>query len=124
MLNHREKKRGAVAPQFNFTHSGLLGGCVDDLCSVQFVQSFLETIGVRTFCLTEGFKPVSNFVKAFLARGACHARIHICVFMRFAGDRGFQIVTGGTDGQSGCRITGFFEVLQMTMCVSGFAFCC
>jgi len=40
----------------------------------------------------------------------------------FAGDSGFQVCVSGTDGQTGSGITDLFEVFQMTMGMTGFAF--
>ena len=77
---------------------------------------------MRTLGLGQGLKPVRNLVETFLARGFCHARIHVCVFVRFARNRGCQICIGRADRQSGRGIAGFFKILKMAMRVAGFAF--
>jgi len=77
---------------------------------------------VRTFGLCQCFKPVGDFVVAFLARSAGHTRVHIGVLMGLAGDCSLEIVRGGADRQASGRVTGFFEVLQVAMSVAGLAF--
>jgi hypothetical protein len=53
---------------------------------VQHIQSFLEAARMALLGFRQGLEPIRNFVKTFIARRTCHARIHIRVFVRFAGD--------------------------------------
>ena len=72
------------------------------------------------FC--QGFEPICDFVKTFVARRTRHARIHIRVFVGFASDRRFQIVGSTADRLARGGIAGFFKILQMAMSVAGLAF--
>ena len=51
------------------------------------VERPLEAAGMRLLGLGQGLEPVGDLVEAFLAGGARHARIHVGVFVRLAGDR-------------------------------------
>ena len=72
------------------------------------------------FC--QGFEPICNFVESFVACRTRHARIHIRIFVRFTGNRRFQIIGSTADGLACRGIAGFFEVLQMAVSVAGLAF--
>ena len=63
------------------------------------------------FSLGEGFEPIGDFVEAFFASGARHARIHVGVFVGLTGDGGLEIVFGAADGQAGGGIADWFETL-------------
>ena len=90
--------------------------------SVHRVEGFLETAGMRLFRFRQRFEPVGAFVETFLAGGFRHARIHVRVFVGFAGNRRFQVGVGRANRLAGCRITGFFEELEVTVRVARFAF--
>ena len=94
--------------------------CTDGLLIGQSVQRLLKTIGVRALCLGQRFKPVGDFTKAFVARRLGHARVHIGVLVRFAGDRGLQIVARAADGQACCRIADGGEIVEVAMRMAGF----
>ena len=74
------------------------------------------------FGFGEGLEPVGDLVKTFLAGGPRHARIHIGVFVGFAGDRGLQIQGGVADRLARRRISDLLEILQVAMGMAGFAF--
>src|SRR6478752_7107456 len=86
------------------------------------VERLLEAAGVALLGLREGLEPVGDLAEAFLTRGARHARIHVGVFVRLAGDRGLEVVIGRADRQTGRRIAAHFEELEMTVRMAGFAF--
>lgn len=52
----------------------------------QAVETFLEPVGVGTFCFCERLKPFGQLGKSFFARGLGHAGIHLSIFVRFAFD--------------------------------------
>ena len=52
------------------------------------IQCFLKAPGMRLFGLGECFKPIGYLIKAFVAGGARHTRIHIRIFMGFASNGG------------------------------------
>ena len=92
------------------------------LLLVQCIQRFLEAVGVRTFGLGQRFKPVCDFIKAFIACCLGHTRVHISVLMRLTGNSRGEVVRGSTDRQSRCRIADLFQVFQMAVRVTGFTF--
>src|SRR5580704_3023880 len=79
------------------------------------IERSLEAAGMGPLSLGECLEPVGDLVEAFLAGGAGHARIHVGVFVRLAGNRRFQIVGGFADRQPGCRIAGFLEVFEVAV---------
>ena len=82
----------------------------------------LEAAGVGAFGLGQGLEPVGDFVEAFVARGARHARIHVGVFVGLAGDGGLEVLLGAADRQAGGRIADGFHEFQVAVGVAGFAF--
>src|ERR1700719_999882 len=80
--------------------------------SVQTVERPLEPAGVRFLGLGEGLEPVGDLVEAFVAGGARHARIHVGVFVRLAGNRRAQIVGGAADRLAGRRGADLPEVFE------------
>jgi len=78
---------------------------------------------MRAFGLAKCLKPISNFIKAFFTCGACHARVHIRVFMGLTGNCRLEVVAGAANGQTGRGITRLFKVLQVTVGVAGLTFC-
>ncbi len=77
---------------------------------------------MRTFGFGKRLEPVRNFVEVFITRCLGHTRVHIGVFMGFAGDSGGQISGRSADRQTCCRITDLFEVLEMTVRMARFTF--
>ena len=55
---------------------------------VQTIQRALKLVGVRTLGFCQRFKPVGDFIKAFVARGFGHARIHVGMFVCLTGNGG------------------------------------
>ena len=74
------------------------------------------------FGLCQRFEPVGDFVKTFVAGFARHSRIHVGVFMGFAGHSRFQVIRRGADGLTRRRIACFFQVFQMAVRMAGFTF--
>ena len=60
----------------------------------QRVKRLLIAIGVRTLSLGKRFEPVGDLVKALFACRFGHARVHVGVFVRFAGDGSLQVFAG------------------------------
>ena len=85
-------------------------------------SAFWKRPAWRLLGLRQGLEPVGDLVEAFLAGGARHARIHVGVFVRLAGDRGLQVVGGAADRQAGGRIADFFEKFEMAVRMAGLAF--
>ena len=71
--------------------------------------------------LGQSLEPVGDLGEAFLARGLGHARIHIGVFVGFAGDRGLEVARGRADRQAGRRVADFLEEFEMAVRVAGLA---
>src|SRR4051812_19541985 len=86
------------------------------------VERLLEAIRVRTFGLGQRLEPVGDFGKAFFTCLLGHARIHVAVFVRFASNGGLEVRPGLANRQPSRRITYGFEVLEVTVCMAGFAF--
>ena len=76
--------------------------------TVQCVKCFLEAAGVAFFSFRKRFKPIGDFVETFFAGGFRHPWIHVGLFMGFTGDSGFQVIGGGADRQTCCRIACCF----------------
>ena len=72
--------------------------------------------------LRQRLEPVGDLVEAFFARGLRHARIHVGVLVRFAGDRGLQVQLGLADRMTRRRIADRFEVFEVTEGMAGLAF--
>src|SRR5579871_3038868 len=72
--------------------------------------------------LGQGLEPVGDLVKAFVARGLGHARIHVGVFVGLAGDARLEVGVGGADRLAGGRIAHFLEIFKVAVGVAGFAF--
>ena len=56
---------------------------------IERVERFLEASGVAPLGFGESLKPIRDFVKTLIARSACHARIHVGIFVRLTGDGRF-----------------------------------
>ena len=106
VLFRRSDPRGAVA-----SRPTLVGDRIAR--SAQFVESLGEATGVGTLGLRQGLEPVGDFVEAFLAGCAGHARIHISVFVCLTRDCRREVLAGRTNRQTGCRVTGLFQKLDI-----------
>ena len=82
----------------------------------------MKAAGVGLLGLGERLEPLGNLVETFLACRPGHARIHIGVFVRFAGNCGPQIIRSRSDRLAGGRIAYFLEVFEMTVSMPGLAF--
>src|SRR5690349_968833 len=74
---------------------------------------------MRALGLRQRLEPIGDLLEAFLARGARHARVHVGVLVRLAGDGSLQIVAGLANRQTCRRIAGGLEKFEMPMCMSG-----
>src|SRR6185295_13308230 len=88
----------------------------------QRVQRLLEPVGVRALRLRERLEPVGDFFEAFIARLLRHARVHVGVLGRLAGDCRLQVRARRADRQAGRRIADDLEILEMAVRVTGLAF--
>ncbi len=88
----------------------------------QSVQCFLELVGVRTLCLGKCFKPIGDFVKAFVAGGFCHARVHVGVLVGLASHCGGQVVTGAAKMHAGSGVAALLQPLEVAVGVAGLTF--
>ena len=86
-----------------------------DQLTVEGIKCLLKTIGMAAFSLCQCFKPVSYFIETLIAGYRCHARVHVRVFAGFTCNGSLQVVQGIANRQASCRITGFFQVLEMTV---------
>ena len=59
--------------------------------------------------LCQGFKPVGYFVEPFVAGLTSHTRIHIRVFVSFAGDGCFKIIRSRANGLARRGVASFFR---------------
>ncbi len=55
--------------------------------SVQRVERFLESPGVRFFSAGQSFKPLCDVLKSFLASGSCEPGVHLGVLVGFPFNR-------------------------------------
>jgi hypothetical protein len=77
---------------------------------------------VRTLGLGQRFEPVGDLVEAFVTRGLGHARVHVGVLVRFAGDRGFRFSLVLPIGLPVAGSPTLLEVLEVAVRVAGLAF--
>src|SRR5258708_5187177 len=89
--------------------------------SVEAVERLLEATGMALLGLGQGLEPVGDLLEALFARGPRHARIHVGVFVRLAGDRGLEIERGGADRLAGGGVAHDLEEFEMAMGVAGLA---
>ena len=73
------------------------------------------------FGLREGLEPVGDFVETFVPRAAGHARIHVGILVGLTGDRGAEVVARRANWPSGCGITCFLKILEMSVRMLGLA---
>src|SRR5450631_2265555 len=85
------------------------------------IQSLLEAVGMRALGFRQRLEPISDLGKAFIARRARHAWVHIGVLVGFARNRCTQVQLRLADRQPGGRIAHLLEVLEVPMRVAGFA---
>src|ERR671919_420380 len=86
------------------------------------VERFLEAVRMAALRLGERLEPVGDLAEALVARLLRHARIHVGVLVRLAGDRRLEILARAPDRQVGGRIAHRLEVLEMPMRMPGLAF--
>src|SRR5258708_10956417 len=60
-----------------------------------------------------------DLLEAFAARGLGHARVHVGVLVRLAGDRGLQVLARGADREVGGRVSHLREIVQVAVRVPG-----
>src|SRR4051794_25613691 len=95
----------------------------DERASVgELVQGLLIAIRMRTLSLGQRLEPIGDLVEAFLPRRLGHARVHVGVLVRLAGDGGLEVRSRRSDRQAGGGVAHLLEKLQMAMRVAGLAF--
>src|SRR5664279_1869054 len=110
------------------TNKGRSGPCSSlqrsALASVdQRVERLLVAVRVRALGFGERLEPVGHFVEALGARDLRHARVHVGVLVRLAGNGGHQVLPARADRQPGRRIAdAVLEELEMAVCVARLAF--
>src|SRR2546428_10216279 len=67
------------------------------LLASDLLEAFVEPARVRLFRLGERLEPLRELGEAFLPRGLGHARVHLGVLVRLAGDRGPEVLLGLAD---------------------------
>src|SRR5262245_54475363 len=77
---------------------------------------------MRALGLRERLEPVGDLLEAFAASSFRHARVHVGVLVRLAGNRGLQVVASLADRQARGRITDGLEVLEVAVRMPGLAF--
>src|SRR5690606_41688132 len=83
--------------------------------SGQRLEGLRELVRVRALCLGERLEPVGDLVEAFVASRLGHARVHVGVLVRLAGDRRLEVLGGCADRQARGRIADRLEVLAMAV---------
>src|SRR5690606_23366891 len=68
--------------------------------AIQSVERLLEAVRVRALGLRERLEPVGDLVEALVAGGLRHARVHVGVLVRLAGDRCLQVIGRRADRQA------------------------
>src|SRR6185369_11539668 len=76
------------------------------------VERLLEAAGMALLGLGESLEPVGDLAEALFARGTRHARVHVGVLVRLAGDRGLEVRRGLADRQAGRRVAAHLEELE------------
>src|SRR5262245_20135477 len=77
---------------------------------------------VRALGLRERLEPVRDLLEALAASGFGHARVHVGVLVRLAGDRRLQVVARLADRQARGRIADGLEVLEVAVRMPGLTF--
>src|SRR3989442_616917 len=83
------------------------------------LEAFVEPARVRLFRLGERLEPLRELGEAFLPRGLGHARVHLGVLVRLAGDRGPEVLLGLADRLVGHRIADLFQEVEVPEGVAG-----
>src|SRR5574339_143165 len=79
----------------------------------ELVQRLLEAVGVAPLGLRQRLEPVGDLAEAFVARLLGHARIHVGVLVRLAGDGRLQVGRGLADRQPRGGVADGLEVLEV-----------
>src|SRR2546425_8056661 len=82
-------------------------------------EAFVEPARVRLFRLGERLEPLRELGEAFLPRGLGHARVHLGVLVRLAGDRGPEVLLGLADRLVRDRIADLFQEVEVPEGVAG-----
>src|SRR3989454_8646767 len=83
------------------------------------LEAFVEPARVRLFRLGERLEPLRELGEAFLPRGLGHARVHLGVLVRLAGDRGPEVLLGLADRLVPDRIADLFQEVEVPEGVAG-----
>src|SRR2546426_12042086 len=82
-------------------------------------EAFVEPARVRLFRLGERLEPLRELGEAFLPRGLGHARVHLGVLVRLAGDRGPEVLLGLADRLLRDPIADLFQEVEGPEGVAG-----
>src|SRR5262245_17216804 len=74
-----------------------------------------ELARVALLRLRQGLEPVGDFDEALLARRLRHARVHVGVLVRLAGDRGLEVERGVADRQIGRGIARLLQEVEVAV---------
>src|SRR5439155_22994097 len=83
------------------------------LLARDLLEAFVEPARVRLFRLGEGLEPLRELGEALLPRGLGHARVHLGVLVRLAGDRGPEVLLGLADRLVRDRIADLFQEVEV-----------
>src|SRR2546427_5753533 len=89
------------------------------LLASDLLEAFVEPARVRLFRLGERLEPLRELGEAFLPRGLGHARVHLGVLVRLAGDRGPEVLLGLADRFVRDRIADLFQEVEVPEGVAG-----
>src|SRR5262245_46460206 len=76
------------------------------------------------FGLRQGLEPLGDLVEALLPSRPGHPRIHVGVFVGFAGDRRLKIILGRADRLAGRRVADLLKIFEMAVSVTRLALGC
>src|SRR3989442_15830579 len=88
------------------------------LLASDLLEAFVEPARVRLFRLRERLEPLRELGEAFLPRGLGHARVHLGVLVRLAGDRGPEVLLGLADRLVRDRIAHLFQEVEVPQSVA------
>src|SRR6185312_10391767 len=77
------------------------------------VERLLEASGVALLGFGQGLEPIGDLVETFLAGRPRHTRIHVGVFVGFAGDRGNQVLVRRPNRLARRGVADHFEEFEM-----------
>src|SRR3989441_5599439 len=89
------------------------------LLASDLLEAFVEPARVRLFRLRKRLEPLRELGEAFLPRGLGHARVHLGVLVRLAGDRGPEVLLGLADRLVRDRIADVFQEVEVPEGVAG-----